>query len=172
MGFFLNIWGKKDSGEKMQMNEFSTGPGSIEWGGTLYKTLLSTSATNGAMSIVDSVAPPRTGPPRHVLHDADAAFLILTGDCEFWLEGEHFVRGPAQSAFIPRGKEHTFRVSSDIPCRHLIILIPGGFEGFFEEMAAGNYRIPDDMAKIEEVASRFHMQFTGPPLGAPEDKEG
>ncbi len=150
----------------MQMNEFSLGPGAIEWGGTFYKTILSTSATGGAMSIVDSVSPPDSGPPRHVHHDADEAFLILTGDCEFWIEGARFTRGPGQSVFIPRGQEHTFRVVSTIPCRHLIILTPGGFEGFFEEMAAGQYRIPDDMAKIAEIAGRFHLKFTGPPLDA------
>ncbi len=150
----------------MKMNAFSLGPGSIEWSGTLYKTLLATSETDGAMSIVDSVSQPNSGPPRHVHRDADEAFVILTGDCEFWLEGESFIRGPGQCAFIPRGREHTFRVVSNIPCRHLIILTPGGFEGFFEEMAAGKFRIPGDMAKIDEIASRFHLKFTGPPLGA------
>ena len=149
----------------MQMNEFSLGPGAIEWGGTFYRTILSTEATGSAMSIVDSVSPSDSGPPRHVHHDADEAFVVLTGDCEFWIEGQRFTRGPGQSAFIPRGKEHTFRVVSTIPCRHLIILTPGGFEGFFEEMAAGQHRIPEDMAKIDEIASRFHMEFTGPPLG-------
>ncbi len=147
------------------MNAFSLDPGSIEWGGTLYKTLLATSETDGTMSIVDSVSQPNSGPPRHVHHDADEAFVILTGDCEFWLEGERFIRGPGQAAYIPRGREHTFRVVSDIPCRHLIILMPGGFEGFFEEMAVGKFRIPEDMAKITQIATRFHLDFTGPPLG-------
>ncbi len=150
----------------MKMNEFSLGPGSIEWSGTLYKTLLATSETDGAMSIVDSVSQPASGPPRHIHHDADEAFVVLTGDCEFWLEGERFVRGPGQSAFIPRGREHTFRVVSDIACRHLIILTPGGFERFFEEMAAGKFRIPEDMAKIEEIATRFDLEFAGPRLDA------
>ncbi|MDQ7078542.1 MAG: cupin domain-containing protein [Robiginitomaculum sp.] len=153
----------------MQMNEFSLGPGAIEWGGTFYRTILSTEATGNAMSIVDSVSPPDSGPPRHVHDDADEAFVILTGDCEFWIEGERFTRGPGQSAFIPHGKEHTFRIVSTIPCRHLVILTPGGLEGFFEEVAAGKYRIPDDMAKIDEIANRFHMKFTGPPLGASDD---
>ncbi len=150
----------------MQMNEFLPGPGALDWNGTTYRTILSTEATGSAMSIVDSVSPPDSGPPRHVHQDADEAFVILTGDCEFWLEGERFTRGPGESTFIPRGKEHTFRVVSTIPCRHLIILTPSGFEGFFEEMAAAQYRIPEDMAKIDEIAGRFQMTFTGPPLGA------
>ena len=142
------------------------GPDAIQWLGVHYKTILSTKDTGGSMSIVDSVSPPLSGPPRHIHRDADETFVVLSGDCEFWLEGQMHTRGPGQSIFIPRSKEHTFRVISDVPCRHLVILTPGGFEGFFAEMAAGQYSIPDDMPSIAESGERHHMSFTGPPLGA------
>lgn len=147
------------------MKDFILGVGAIEWQGVQYKTILTTAESGGAMSIVDSVSPPDSGPPRHVHHDADETFVLLTGDVEFWLEGESFTRGPGATVFVPRGKEHTFRVVSDTPSRHLVILTPGGFEGFFAEMAAGRFRIPEDMPAIEESAARFQLSFTGPPLG-------
>ncbi len=75
------------------------------------------------------------------------------------------LRSAGESVFIPRGREHTFRVIGDQPCRHLVILTPGGFEGFFAEMAVKQCRIPEDMPTIEEAATRFNMRFTGPPLG-------
>ncbi len=147
------------------MKDTILGPDAIEWLGVHYRTILTTAATNGAMSITDSVSPSGSGPPRHVHHDADETFVMLTGDAEFWLEGERVARGPGQTAFVPRGKEHTFRVVSDVPARHLVILTPGGFEGFFAEMAAGQFRIPEDMPAIAEIASRHQLTFTGPPLG-------
>jgi hypothetical protein len=67
---------------------------------------------------------------------------------------------------VPRGREHTFRVAGVSPARHLIILTPGGFEGFFADMAAGQFRIPEDMDAILESAARHDLRFTGPPLGA------
>ena len=140
----------------------------IEWNGTRYKTTLATEATGGAISIVDSVSPPASGPPRHVHHDADETFVVLSGDVTFWMEGQSVNVGPGGTMFVPRGKEHTFRVNSDTPSRHLVILTPGGFEGFFEEMAAGQFRIPEDMPQILEVAERYQLGFTGPPLG-PDD---
>ena len=140
------------------------GADAIEWLGVHYKTILKTTDSGGAMSVVDSVSPPESGPPRHVHHDADETFVVLTGDILFWLEGEQCVRGPGQTMFVPRGKEHTFRVVSDTPCRHLVILTPGGFEGFFNEMAANSYRIPEDMPAIAECAARYRLSFTGPPL--------
>jgi hypothetical protein len=52
------------------------------------------------------------------------------------------------------------------PCRHLVILTPGGFEGFFADMAQGRFRIPEDMEQIGASAARHSLRFTGPPLGA------
>ena len=141
------------------------GSDAIEWLGVSYRTVRSSEATNGTMSITDSVSPAGSGPPRHVHHKEDEAFVILTGECEFWVAGETFIRGEGGSAFVPRGTEHTFRVVGRQPSRHLAFM-PGGFEGFFVEMARERYRIPEDMAKINECAARYNLSFTGPPLGA------
>ncbi|WP_370310785.1 cupin domain-containing protein [Salipiger bermudensis] len=147
------------------MSLYKLDPAAIDWGGVKYHTLLSPEATGGAMSIVDSLSPVNSGPPRHVHEAEDETFVLMTGTCEFWLEGEQFTRSAGASVFIPRGREHTFRVIGDQPCRHLVILTPGGFEGFFAEMAVKQCRIPEDMPTIEEAATRFNMRFTGPPLG-------
>lgn len=137
----------------------------VEWLGVSYKTILATSATNGAMSITDSLSPNGAGPPRHVHHKEDETFVVLSGRCEFWLAGNAFIRGPGETAHIPRGTEHAFRVVGEEPSRHLVILAPGGFEQFFVEMARGGLRIPEDMVKINEAAARYNLTFTGPPLG-------
>lgn len=141
------------------------GADAMEWLGTHYKTVLSTAETSGGLSIVDSLCPAGSGPPRHIHHDADETFVMLSGDAEFWLDGNSFTRGPGQTAFVPRGTPHTFRVISDTPSRHLLVFTPGGFEGFFAEMAAAQYRIPQDTQSVEESGARFHLSFTGPPLG-------
>ncbi len=140
------------------------GSSALEWLGVTYKTILTTQASGGAMSIVDSVSPAGSGPPRHIHEREDETFIVLTGQCEFWLEGQRFTRGPGETAFIPRGREHTFRVTGEQASRHLLVLTPGGFEGFFAEMAKGQFQIPDDMPAITEAAGRFHLSFTGPPL--------
>ncbi len=148
------------------MKDSILGPDAVEWLGVHYNTILATDATNGAMSITDSVSPPNSGPPRHIHHDANETFVLLTGDVEFWVEGKRFMRGPGQTIFIERGKEHTFRIVSDIPARHLVILTPGGSEGFFSKMAAERLRIPEDMEEITNIAANYQLTFTGPRLGA------
>ncbi|MEW9920473.1 cupin domain-containing protein [Marimonas sp. MJW-29] len=146
------------------MGKAAMDKGYMEWLGVSYKTILSTNDTKGAICIVDSTSPPESGPPRHIHHKEDETFVVLTGSCRFWIEGEEQVAAAGESVFIPRGKEHTFKVNSEEPCRHLVILTPGGFEGFFADMAAGQFSIPEDMPAIEESASRHNMSFTGPPL--------
>ena len=138
--------------------------GAVTWAGVIYKTILDTADTGGAMSIVDTWSPAGSGPPRHVHHAEDEVFILLSGRTKIWLEGEEFIREAGEAVFIPRGKEHTFRVTDDGPSRHIIILTPGGFEGFFYDMADGQYRIPDDMPQIVESAERNNLTFTGPPL--------
>ena len=136
----------------------------LEWLGVTYRTILSSTDSGGAMSIIDSTSPSQSGPPRHIHDREDEVFVIISGRVLFWLDGETFERGPGETAFIPRGHEHTFRVVSAEPSRHLVILTPSGFEGFFAEMAAGQFRIPEDMERINQSATRHHLRFTGPPL--------
>lgn len=147
------------------MKDFAKTPETFEWQGVTFRTILTTEATEGRMSICDSVAPAGFGPPRHVHRNEDECFVVLTGEIEVWLEGATRIAGPGDSVFIPRGREHTFRVVGDRPSRHLVILTPGGFEGFFSDMAAGQFRIPEDMPAVLESARRHALEFTGPPLG-------
>ncbi|OWV97220.1 cupin domain-containing protein [Rhizobium sp. R693] len=140
-------------------------PDTIEWLGVHYRTILATAATGGAMSIVDSVSPVGSGPPRHIHEREEETFVLLSGCCEFWLEGETFTKKAGETVFVPRGMEHTFRVIGSMALRHLVILTPGGFEGFFADMAAGQFQIPQDMDRIAESAVRHRLRFTGPPLG-------
>jgi quercetin dioxygenase-like cupin family protein len=143
-----------------------SGPGVHEWLGVRYKAILTPAGTGGAMSIVDSVGPAGSGPPRHIHEREDETFVVLTGACEFWLEGQSFTKEAGEAIFIPRGREHTFRVTDAGPSRHLVILTPGGFEGFFAEMAQGGFRIPEDMEQVGASAARHSLRFTGPPIGA------
>ncbi|WP_210527244.1 cupin domain-containing protein [Rubellimicrobium arenae] len=134
----------------------------LDWNGTTYRTLVATAETGGRMCVVDSTSPALSGPPRHVHHREDECFVVLSGEMEFSVEGQSFRKGAGEAAFIPRGAEHTFRALTE--SRHLVILTPGGFEGFFAEMARHAYRIPDQMGPILESAGRHHLDFTGPPL--------
>ncbi len=146
------------------MKDLNTDADALDWLGVRYKTILSPEETGGAMSIVDSLSPVGSGPPRHVHQAEDETFVMLSGHCRLWIAGQERLAGPGDSVFIPRGTEHTFQVVGQQPSRHLVILTPGGFEGFFGEMATGQFRVPEDMPAIAAAAARYNLAFTGPPL--------
>lgn len=148
------------------MTDFTIDDTTLHWRGVLYKNLLPREATGGAISVVDSLSPVGSGPPQHVHEAEDETFLVLSGRCTFWLEGETFEKGPGSAVFVPRGSAHTFQIIGDQPSRHLEILTPGGFENFFTEMAEGQFEIPADLAAIEAAGKRHNLRFTGPPLEA------
>jgi quercetin dioxygenase-like cupin family protein len=142
--------------------------GATEWLGVHYRTILTKEASGGQLSITDSLSPAGSGPPRHVHADADETFVMLTGESLFWKDGETFTARAGDTVFIPRGTPHTFRVTDAGPSRHLVIMTPGGFEGFFHDMGAGCYAIPEDMEKIVGIAQGYHLEFVGPPLDGTE----
>lgn len=138
---------------------------SIEWLGTKYKTLLGAAQTGARLSIFESLDQPGCGPPRHIHKAEDETFYILSGEVEFWQEGRTTQHGPGEVIFVERGREHTFRIVGEMPARMVTVMTPGGFDGFFAEMATGQYRIPQDMAQIAGIAAKYNLEFTGPPLG-------
>jgi quercetin dioxygenase-like cupin family protein len=102
------------------------------------KVLLRSEESAGAVGMVESVVPPRwEGPPLHH-HAFDEAFYVLEGELTFQLGEEFRSATPGDLVFAPADAVHTFANLSDAPARYLIVITPGGFERYFERMAAKN----------------------------------
>jgi mannose-6-phosphate isomerase-like protein (cupin superfamily) len=145
------------------MNAHTLPQPSHTWNGTVYRTLLTTAETDGRMSIVHGVAGPLEGPPMHIHAHEDETFFILDGAIDFEVDGRQFSCGPMEVAFVPRGVSHSFRTGpAGATC--ITVLTPGGFESFFEEMAAGGFELPRDIPAVAACAAKYGSQITGPGL--------
>jgi len=138
----------------------------FSWRGVKYRTVMAPDAAQGAMSMFESISPPLSGPPRHVHDREDESFVVLAGRALFWVEGEWITRGPGDALFVRRGQAHTFAGIGSEPLHHLTVLTPGGFEKYLYEMAAKNFRLPEDLPEINEVSARYGARFIGPPITA------
>ena len=100
--------------------------------------------TEGRFSLIDYRAPAHwPGPAPHVHKETDEAFYILEGTFRFCVgEAEPFDVGPGGFVFVPRGTPHKLSNPADQSGRHLVLVTPGGFEGYFEEVAAWLERDP------------------------------
>jgi quercetin dioxygenase-like cupin family protein len=135
---------------------------SVAWMGTEYRTTLTRADSAGLLGIFESRVPAGEGPPLHIHHNEDEVLHVLEGQYEFWLDGAVSRGGPGSSVFLPRGVAHTFRVLGDRPGRNLAVLTPGGFEGFFADVAARGLAIPADMPALAEVGELYGLEFVGP----------
>lgn len=93
--------------------------------------------TDGGIGMVEQVVPGGyPGPAMHVHPDFDETFYVIEGTLAFRV-GDHAYEATAGTvAFVPRGTPHTFANASQQPSRSLVLLTPGGFESYFEELIA------------------------------------
>lgn len=119
--------------------------------------------TGGALGLIEQLVPPGLGSPYHVHHQEDEAFYVLEGEIRFFSGDRSWVLGPGGFAFLPRDIPHGFRTEGDVPSRSLLLVTPGGFEGFVAELStieppAG----PPDMEQLMATAARYGLDILGP----------
>jgi mannose-6-phosphate isomerase-like protein (cupin superfamily) len=97
----------------------------------------SAEATGGAFSLFEEV-PPMVDTPLHVHEREDELFYVLEGEHVIQVGEEEFHAGPRAFVFAPRGVPHAQRRVEPGKGRLLVQTVPGGFDGFFRELAAAH----------------------------------
>jgi mannose-6-phosphate isomerase-like protein (cupin superfamily) len=92
--------------------------------------------TGESFSLVEHPMPPRAlAAPMHRHANEDEYSYVLEGRMGADLGGEIVVAEPGDLVFKPRDQWHTFWNAGDEPARVLELISPGGFEGYFAELA-------------------------------------
>jgi mannose-6-phosphate isomerase-like protein (cupin superfamily) len=97
----------------------------------------SAETTGGAYTLFEEV-PRMVDTPVHVHEREDELFYVLAGEHVFRVGDEEFRAGPGGMVFAPRGIPHAQRRVVQGEGRLLVLTSPGGFEGFFRELAAAH----------------------------------
>jgi quercetin dioxygenase-like cupin family protein len=127
--------------------------------------LASAGDTKGAVGAVHVASPRGAGPPLHVHQREDEAFYILDGDYRVYVGDDTIKASPGTWVWGPRGVPHGYQIDSERG-RHLSLTMPGGFEAFFEEVAAIATPTADprsEMGRLAAVAARYGVELLGPP---------
>lgn len=115
-------------------------------------------STDGVLGVIEEL-PPLVDTPAHVHANEDELFYVL--------EGEHIVRvgdeerrlGPGDSHWAPRGVPHAQRRVVPGEGRMLIAFLPGGFEGFFRELAEAEQAGKLDPEAYAAASQRFGITW-------------
>jgi len=126
--------------------------------------LATSSGTNGLLGAIEVAGPRGAVPPRHVHHREDEAFYILEGNYSVFVGDEVVHAAPGTWVWGPRGIPHGYEIRSPRG-RHMSLTMPGGFEGFFEEVAS--IARPDadprtEISRLAVVAARYGVDLLGP----------
>ena len=111
-------------------------PGGVLLGGSINVRVRSED-TDGTFGLIEQVVPAGfPGPPLHVHPEFEETFYVIEGRIAVRVGDEAHEAGPGSVAVVPRGTPHTFANPTDRPVRMLVLVTPGGFERYFEALAA------------------------------------
>jgi len=119
--------------------------------------------TNGSLTVLEFVHPPKAGPAVHLHFREDEVWYVLEGDYRFKVGDAMFRLSEGGMAFGPRGAPHGFQNIGDTPGRLLVIATPSGVERFFEQCAE---LLPGrlDMEALAAITEANWSKTIGPPL--------
>lgn len=116
--------------------------------------------TGGGFSLVEHPIPPHTlAAPMHRHTWEDEYSFVLEGRMGALLGEQTIYAEAGELAFKPRRQWHTFWNPDDTPCRILEIISPGGFEGFFDELAGAMERPEFEPMRIAELGARYGLDL-------------
>jgi len=131
------------------------------------ETLVKVSAedSDGTLAFFHLVAPPMSGPPRHVHTREDELFYVLEGELVFELDGERHTVLAGDTVYLRRGVVHAYQNFTRSNARLLIATTPGVFSGFFVELSAATPlgALPD-ADRLNDIGTRYGITMLGPPM--------
>src|SRR4051812_5753619 len=131
------------------------------------ETLVKVSAEDSeeTLAFFHLVAPPMSGPPRHVHTREDELFYVLEGELVFELEGERHTVHAGDTVYLRRGVVHAYQNFTTLDARLLIATTPGAFSGFFVELSAATPpgALPP-LDRLDAIGKEYGLTMLGPPM--------
>lgn len=120
---------------------------------------LSGKDTGGAFSLIENTNSPGDGIPTHTHRREDETFFIIEGEVEVQVGDETFIARKGDTAFLPRGIPHAWRIVGERVARMLVTATPAGLDDFFVEASQLPADPSPDYPRFFEIAARYGIEF-------------
>lgn len=97
------------------------------------------------IGMLESELPAGGGFLAHVHDDYEEVFYVLAGEIEYLIDDTWTTAPTGSSVFVPPGRVHAFRNTSDEPARHLAIASPADAMTMVEELTLA---APENLAAV------------------------
>jgi quercetin dioxygenase-like cupin family protein len=123
-------------------------------------------------TVIELTIPSGGSPPRHVHDTLDDSFLMLEGEVFVRCGESTLTARPGSYVVLPAGVEHTFRVTSAVPAKMLLIHASDDFLNFIEAIGtpARDLTLPRsdsdnfDRNQLIAAAAMHDVRIIGPSL--------
>jgi len=132
------------------------GEGHIALGFGPHLIRMSAEETGNTFGMFEENVPPAAGPPLHIHEREEEFFRVLSGRFLFTCGDTQTVVEEGGCLLLPRGVPHRFENIGRTMGRLMIIVTPGGFEGFFQAVAEAG------PAGLDAVCARYGLRFVDP----------
>ena len=126
------------------------------------------------ISVLEHRAPHGDSPPLHIHRNEDEVFHVLEGELRAVVGGKELRAGAGETAILPKGTAHTYRVESPHGARWLTVTTGKDFENFVRAFARTAERdglpdpsgppTPEQAQALAAVALQHGIELVGPPL--------
>jgi mannose-6-phosphate isomerase-like protein (cupin superfamily) len=128
--------------------------------GVTVEVLVSSQYTDGAWSLIEYTAPPHfRGPAPHWHSQLTETFYVVSGKMLFRLGEQEQVLQAGELAVVPPRLVHSYANPHDEPAKVLVLVSPGGFEGYFREISdlvkQEPVWPPADMSKVVALGEEY-----------------
>ena len=123
--------------------------------------------TDGLLALAEVRLPPLTaGPNLHVHANEDEMFCVLGGVMTVKVDDQLHEVAAGGLAWGPRGIPHAFANGAGEPLHIMIMWIPGGAEGLFQEMREYLESVngDPDQQVVAEIQARYGCTHVGPQI--------
>lgn len=129
------------------------GAGEMAYGFGPHLIRMSADETGGHFGLLEAEIPAGEGPPLHVHEREEEFFRVLSGRFLFVCGDSASEVDEGGCVLLPRGIPHRFQNVGDTTGRLMVIVTPGGFEGYFGAVEKAG------MAELGPVSERFGIRF-------------
>lgn len=95
----------------------------------------------------------------HVHNRMEESFFVLEGNFTFTVGGDNIKAGPGTYLLVPRGMPHTFTADTRSG-RVLVLMVPGGLEDMFLELAT----LPRDSLRDPALRLAISSKYDSVPV--------
>jgi len=106
---------------------------SFEWDGGKIRFLASSEETGGRWAVLEVTERPGYKTPVHRHNLTEEEFYVMEGVLTIMVNGKTSKYPAGSYVLIPRGTPHAHGNLGKTPSKHLLMVMPGGFERFFRD---------------------------------------